>query len=64
MKRVYADKSLDIRQDAKFIQPKEFDDCGSFDPTSMQRSSTYNSSGYYPANDSSDVEEVPQTDWE
>lgn len=65
MKRVYADKSLDIRTDVKFKEPDNFDDCGSFDPTSLQRSSTYGTSGYMQGNDTSDpVEEVPQTDWQ
>lgn len=44
MKRVYADPRTMINPDAKFIQPENFDDCNVYDPTSMDRSSTYNSS--------------------
>ena len=47
MKRVYADKSLDIVKDAKFKEPEGFDDCNVLDQTSVDRSSTYNQSGYY-----------------
>jgi penicillin-binding protein 1A len=37
MKRVYADKSLKIDQNATFKQPEGFDDCDASDPTSAQR---------------------------
>ncbi|MCD6063009.1 MAG: penicillin-binding protein [Flavipsychrobacter sp.] len=47
MKRVYADKSLNIVKDAKFMEPEGFDDCNALDPTSVDRSSTYDQSGYY-----------------
>ncbi|OSZ78385.1 hypothetical protein CAP35_09025 [Chitinophagaceae bacterium IBVUCB1] len=54
MQKVYADKSLDIRTDAAFKEPENFDDCNVYDPTSMQRSSTYPSSGNMPEKVSSD----------
>jgi penicillin-binding protein 1A len=65
MQRVYADKSLDIRKDVTFREPDNFDDCGSVDPTSLQRSSTYSSSGFEDVDaDSTDpVEEVPLNEW-
>jgi penicillin-binding protein 1A len=60
MKRVYADKSLDIRTDVKFKEPEGFDDCDVYDPTSVQRSSTYKSSGY--VNDST-LQNVENEEW-
>lgn len=41
MKRVYADKSLNITTEATFKQPEGFDDCNVFDPTSVDRSSYF-----------------------
>lgn len=65
MKRVFADKSLDIRTDVKFREPENFDDCGSFDPTSLDRSSTYGSGGQTTGdNNSEPVEEIPEGEWE
>src|SRR5690606_22843380 len=65
MKKVFADEKLQIRTDVEFKASEGFDDCAVFDPTSMQRSSTYNSSGYSEGNDSSEpIEEMPQTEWE
>lgn len=65
MKKVYADEKLEIRQDVTFKEPEGFDDCAAFDPTSMQRSSTYNSSGYTNDSDTAEpIEEMPQTEWE
>jgi penicillin-binding protein 1A len=66
MQRLYADKSLEIRTDVTFKEPENFNDCDVLDPTSMQRSSTYGTSGYVPAgNDTADpVEEVtPTEEW-
>jgi len=66
MQRLYADKSLEIRTDVTFKEPENFNDCDVLDPTSMQRSSTYGTSGYLPAgNDTADpVEEVtPTEEW-
>ncbi len=60
MQKVYADKSLEIRTDATFKQPDNFDDCASFDPTSLQRSGTYNTSGYSPSSDSSGNDEMEE----
>lgn len=54
MQKVYADKSLDIREDATFKEPENFDDCNVYDPTSMQRRDTYTSSGNVPEKVSSD----------
>lgn len=56
MKRLYADKSLDIRTDVTFKQPEGFDDCDVADPTSVDRSGTYNSSGNAPAEDTGNIE--------
>ncbi len=61
MKRVYADKSLDITADATFKAPEGFNDCDVVDPTSLQRSSTYRSSGYKDTTEP--LEEVPIEEW-
>jgi len=45
MKRVYADKSLGYDAKAEFVEPENFDDCDVADQTSLDRSSTYWSSG-------------------
>lgn len=65
MQKVYNDKALLISKDVKFREPENFDDCDAIDPTSLQRSSTYNSSGYYQSDSSGDdpVEEIPQEEW-
>ncbi len=62
MKKVYADKSLDIRTDAQFKEPENFDDCNVYDPTSMERQGTYNSSGTVPSEQND--EPVEDTDWQ
>lgn len=62
MKRVWADKKLDIRSDIKFKEPDNFDDCASFDPTSMERSSTYNSTGGKD-NTEEPMENIPDMEW-
>ncbi|HXS35602.1 MAG TPA: transglycosylase domain-containing protein [Flavipsychrobacter sp.] len=61
IKKVYADKSLNIDPNATFKQPDGFNDCDVYDPTSLQRSSTYNT-GNGSKNDSEVREEVPE-DW-
>lgn len=37
MKKVYGDKTLDIKQDIKFKEPENFDNCDATDLTSLQR---------------------------
>jgi penicillin-binding protein 1A len=67
MKRVWNDKSLDIRQDVKFEEPADFDDCAIIvDQTSIDRSSTYNASEpYAPEKDTAEpTEQIPTTEWE
>jgi penicillin-binding protein 1A len=61
MKRVYADKSLNIVRDAKFKQPDGFDDCNVYDPTSVDRSSTYYSNGATETNIEADP--VEESEW-
>ncbi|MGN6476487.1 MAG: transglycosylase domain-containing protein [Flavipsychrobacter sp.] len=61
MQKVYADKSLDVRTDVTFKEPDNFDDCDSYDPTSLQRMGTYNSSGYVPADSGTNGE--PKEEW-
>jgi penicillin-binding protein 1A len=63
MKRVYADKSLGISTEVAFKQPDEFDDCDVFDPTSMQRSSTYGASGYI-TDTTKSREPLEENEWE
>ncbi|XZF14666.1 transglycosylase domain-containing protein [Chitinophagaceae bacterium MMS25-I14] len=56
MKHVYNDKTLDIKQDMRFKEPDNFDDCNVTDPTSLDRA------GLNDANvpsDSSDNEQAP-----
>lgn len=62
MQKVWADKKLEMRTDVKFKEPENFDDCASFDPTSMSRSKTYYSNGTG-AEKEEPTEEVPQSDW-
>jgi hypothetical protein len=59
MKKVYADKSIKIDYNAKFIPPDGFDDCDVNDPTSSSRKDTYNSKS---TNDEP-MEAVPTGDW-
>ena len=42
MKKVHADKSLGIEEEAKFTEPEGFQDCDFYDPTSMDRGSMSN----------------------
>ena len=65
IKRVYANKSLDITPDAKFRAPDDFSDCDVLDNTSLQRSGTYYSGdGADTTYEEEDpVEEVPADDW-
>lgn len=64
MTKVFADKKLDIRQDIKFKEPEGFDDCDALDPTSLQRSGTYNSSGAYKGSADEPKEEIPKEEWQ
>lgn len=59
MQKVWADSKLEIRSDVKFKEPENFDDCASFDPTSMSRSKTYYSNGTGNEGDEP-KEEVPE----
>ena len=59
MKKVYADKSIKIDNNAKFIPPDGFDDCDVNDPTSNSRKDTYNGKS---TNDEP-MEAVPTGDW-
>lgn len=62
MKKLYADKEIDISPEAQFERPEYFDDCQVIDPTSLQRSGYPGS--YSPYNDSSDpIEEIPISEW-
>lgn len=63
MTKVFADKKLDIRQDVKFKEPEGFDDCDVLDPTSLQRSGTYNSSGTVDGDVNDPKEEVPKEEY-
>ncbi len=45
-KKVSADKSLDIREDLKFEEPADFDDCDVRDPNSVDRAGL-NTGGYF-----------------
>lgn len=66
MQKVFSDKSLQISKDVKFREPEGFDDCNVLDPTSVQRSSTYNSNGYIQDSNGrmeEPIEEIPQEEW-
>jgi len=43
-KRISTNKKLDIRDDVKFVEPPDFDDCDSYDPNSRMRAD-YNTGG-------------------
>jgi penicillin-binding protein 1A len=65
MTKVFANKKLDIRQDIKFKEPEGFDDCDVIDPTSLERSGTYNSSGTVLPEENGDIkEEIPKANKE
>lgn len=69
MKRCYADKSLNIKADAKFEEPANFDDCGgTYDQTSLDRTgvNSAQSSGGNNETEEEPIEEtggVPDTEW-
>lgn len=67
MKRCYADKTLNIKADAKFEEPDGFDDCGgTYDQTSLDRDGLNGgSSNGNTDNDQDDepVEVVPASEW-
>jgi penicillin-binding protein 1A len=58
MKRVYADKTLDIKQNMQFREPENFDNCDATDLTSMQRA-YLNDAGQPVADTSSEIETAP-----
>jgi hypothetical protein len=60
MRRVYADPSLGIDKEAKFEVPANYRDCGFYDPTSQQRSETYNSYGGYGGEGNGDTSGIDQ----
>lgn len=68
MRRVYADKSLNIKADAKFEEPENFDDCGgTYDQTSLDRGSA---GGYRGDNGNNTTDEpleetgtIPDNEW-
>lgn len=57
MKRVYADKTLDIKQDIRFKQPADFDDCDVTDLTSLERAGSDGAGGA--SQDSMENEQAP-----
>lgn len=67
IKRCYADKTLNIKADAKFVAPPDFDDCGgTYDQTSLDRNgvNAAQSNGSSESTDEEPVEEtVPDTEW-
>jgi len=65
IKRVYADKSLGIDPDAKFVAPDDYKDCAFYDQGSMERAETtpYGHEGGTSVQDSADdYEEIPTLD--
>ena len=67
-KKIAADKSLDIRADAKFEEPKDFDDCDVSDPNSQARAGLNNgaSGGTNDVDEpdvNNDATNPPQEDW-
>ena len=69
MKRCYADKTLNIKADAKFEEPANFDDCGgTYDQTSLERDgvNAAQSSGNDGNSGEDPIEEtgtVPENEW-
>ncbi len=68
-KKVAADRTLDIRPDLKFEEPKDFDDCDVSDPNSVDRAGL-NSGGIGGSNTddnendvNNDATNVPAEDW-
>jgi penicillin-binding protein 1A len=67
-KKIEADKTLDIRADAKFEEPKDFDDCDVADPTSLMRAGL-NNGGIGGGNDDDEAQDpnsdatTPMEDW-
>lgn len=62
IKKVYADKSLGIEENAKFIPPENFKDCDFYDSGSMERSETIpngSANGGADTNNQDDIEQVP-----
>jgi penicillin-binding protein 1A len=65
MRRVYADKSLGYISSKKFEAPEGYGNYdNTFDPTSMDRSGTYNSGDGTVIEDEEEViEEIPESEW-
>ncbi len=67
-KKIEADKTLDIREDAKFEEPKDFDDCDVADPTSLMRANL-NDGGFGGGNNDDESQDpnsdatTPMEDW-
>ena len=58
MKRVYADKSLNINPAATFKPPVGYDDCDNSDPTSKERAGLEKSNGTEPDEESGNVNDT------
>jgi penicillin-binding protein 1A len=68
-KKISADKSMDIRDDIKFEEPKDFDDCDVADPTSAMRAGLNNGAvGSGETDDEKDINNdagtTPVQDWD
>jgi len=64
MKRVYADRSLGIDPERKFIQPKGYDGCDVSDPTSSARAGTQTGgTGNAGDTDPQETPAVPDEEW-
>lgn len=69
MKRCYADKTLNIKADAKFEEPANFDDCGgTYDQTSLERDGVNSAQSSSNADNAGEepIEEtgtVPEDEW-
>lgn len=65
-KKVSEDKKLDFRDDVKFAEPADFDDCDSYDPNSLMRAD-YNTGGSHSQEDDNEIEVnkdyTPNSEW-
>ncbi len=61
MKKVYADKNLDLDADVQFQKPEGYDDCNVLDETSLMRANSY----YDTENDAPEEQapQIPLEDW-
>lgn len=65
IKRVYADKTLNIKSDARFIEPAGFEDCGSiYDDASIQRSETIGNQSRTQNEEEPQEENIPTEEYE